>query len=253
MSYKNIFSTFLFLSALPLVILSQQLHEPMADGELVFGEMDDIVAVEAEYFYKQSEGSVRQWYRTSKNEAACVGRDDDGPHWKNAGNHAYLEILPDTRVSHDDTLTAGENFSNTPGTMGILHYKVNIENPGRYYVWVRAYSTGSEDNGLHVGINGEWPESGQRLQWCEGKNSWHWESKQRTETVHCGEAFLIYLDIEKSGVHDLTFSMREDGFEFDRFLLTREKEYLPEGIGPDVNVLWGALPEAYSLNNQNSK
>lgn len=253
MTHKITFCLLLFLLLLPQNVFSQELNNPIVDGELVFGEMDGLVAVEAEYFYKQTESTVRQWYRTSNDEVASVGRDDDGPHYKDAGNHAYLEILPDTRVSHDDTLTTGENFSNDPGKMGILHYKVNIENPGRYYVWVRAYSTGGEDNGLHVGINGDWPETGQRLQWCEGKNSWHWESKQRTEAVHCGEPFLIYLDIEKAGLHDLTFSMREDGFEFDRFLLTREKEYVPEGMGPEVNVHSGALPEAYSLDSQHSK
>lgn len=228
------FLLILVLSIFSIIVSAQNYSNPIVDEDVIFEEKDGIVAVEAEYFYKQSKSDVRQWYITSKSKQAKVGCDEDGPHYKDAGNNTYLEILPDTRVTHDDKLIAGENFSNKAGEMGIVHYKVKINTPGRYYVWARAYSSGAEDNGLHVGINGEWPETGQRLQWCEGKNTWRWESKQRTEKVHCGEPYLIYLDIEEAGIHEITFSMREDGFEFDRFLMTNEKDYVPTGIGPEV-------------------
>jgi len=132
--------------------------------------------------------------------------------------------------------------------MAVLHYKVHISNPGRYFVWVRAFSTGTEDNGIHVGINGNWPESGQRMQWCDGKHTWRWESKQRTQEVHCGEPYLIFLDIDKAGIHEITFSMREDGFEFDRFLLTSDKSFIPKGIGPDVHILPDAPAKSFKAS-----
>jgi hypothetical protein len=116
--------------------------------------------------------------------------------------------------------------------MGVLHYKVKINNPGRYYVWVRCYSSGAEDNSVHVGFNNTWPEHGQRMQWCDGKNAWTWASKQRTEKEHCGVPREIYLDIDKAGVYDIQFSMREDGFEMDKFILTRSIDYVPEGEVP---------------------
>ena len=231
---KNIIILIL-ISLISVAAFAQKFTNPIVKEDVVFEEKGGIVAVEAEYFFKQSKNDVRAWYRTSKNEIPKVGRDEDEPHYSGAGNNAYLEILPDTRTTHDDKLIRGENFSNTAGEMALLHYKVKINKTGRYYVWMRAYSTGTEDNGIHVGIDGTWPPTGQRLQWCEGKNTWRWESKQRTEEVHCGEPYLIYLDIEKAGIHEITFSMREDGFEFDRFLLTDKKEYRPEGVGPDVN------------------
>ncbi len=93
---------------------------------------------------------------------------------------------------------------------------------GKYYVWVRTFSTGSEDNGVHVGLNDNWPESSQRMQWCEGKDSWTWASKQRTEHVHCGEEKLIYLIIENPGIHNIMFSMREDGFTMDKWAMSLE-------------------------------
>ena len=217
---------------------STKFNTPIVDDEVVFQENNGMVAVEAEYFNKQSNTEIRQWYITSKDAVSNVGRDEDGQHHEGASNGTYIEILPDTRVTHSDTLVQGENFSNKAGEMGVLHYKVRINNPGRYYVWARAFSTGSEDNGLHVGLNGEWPEHGQRMQWCEGKNKWTWESKQRTKDVHCGVAKEIFLDIEKAGTHDIQFSMREDGFEFDKFILTKDSNYIPKEEGLKVTTLW---------------
>jgi hypothetical protein len=58
--------------------------------------------------------------------------------------------LPDMRVTHEDTLTHGENFSNKPGEMAAPHYRVQFSTPGRYYVRARAYSSGPEDSGCTI-------------------------------------------------------------------------------------------------------
>lgn len=206
-------------------------------GATVFKEVDGIVAVEAEHFAAQTQDQVRKWYITKTGNTPEITPDGDENHADSASGGAYLEILPDTRRTHADKLTSGENFCNEAGKMAILIYPVRFSTPGRYYVWVRAYSTGSEDNGLHVGLDGQWPASGQRLQWCEGKKSWRWESKQRTEKVHCGEPYKIYLDIETAGLHTIEFSMREDGFEFDKWFMTLDREFKrPEDAGPAVKT-----------------
>lgn len=183
------------------------------------------ITVEAESFVQQSSDDIRQWKIVSAAEAPTAQPDGDPPHHADASGGVYLELLPDTRRTHADKLTPGENFSNVPGKLGVLDYTVNFPEAGRYYVWVRAYSTGSEDNGIHVGLNGEWPESGRRMQWCEGKHQWFWESKQRTAAQHCGVAHGIYLDVPTAGEHTVSFSMREDGFEFDKFLLTTDRDH----------------------------
>lgn len=194
-------------------------------------EKDGFVVIEAESFRKQQKAEVRSWVRiTQKSTADAAVVDPDESHAASASGRAYLEALPDTRTTHDDKLIKGTNFSNEPGVMAVLEYPIKFTNPGRYYVWVSAYSTGSEDNGIHVGLNGTWPESGQRMQWCDGKNAWTWGSKQRTKEVHCGVEKLIYLDIPTAGVHTIFFSLREDGFEFDRFALS--KEYVSPGERP---------------------
>ncbi len=232
--------TIILLNGVSVYSQNETSNNAMVTEALVFEEVGGIVAVEAEYFFKQERTDIRKWYRTSKNEQPEVGRDEDSTHIDGASNNAYLEILPDTRVTHSDKLVPGENFSNEPGTIGILSYNVKINTPGRYYVWVRAFSSGGEDNGLHVGMDGEWPEHGQRMQWCTGKHRWTWGSRQRTQEVHCGVPNEIYLDIEAAGTHVIQFSMREDGFEFDKFILTNDRDYVPKEEGPSATM---KLPE----------
>ncbi|MEB3345187.1 carbohydrate-binding protein [Aquimarina gracilis] len=199
-------------------------------GDCVALEQNGVVAVEAEHFDSQTKTDKRKWY-VLNGGGPTPTPDPDPDHSNGASEGGYLEILPDTRVTHSDPLVNGESFSNAPGVLAIINYKVKFNNPGKYFVWVRAHSTGSEDNGVHVGINGTWPASGQRMQWCAGKNQWTWESKQRTNANHCGEAQKIFIDVPTTGIHTISFSMREDGFEMDKFVLS--KAYTkPSGTGP---------------------
>ena len=209
---------------------------PILDGQNYFEEKDGLVAVEAEFYFKQSKTDKRQWYRYTKHESPSIGNFLN--YSEGAGTNGYIKILPDTRQTHDDTLVKGTNFSNTPGSLGIVSYHVKINTPGRYYVWARAFSKGSEDNGVHVGLNDAWPEHGQRMQWCDGKNKWTWASKQRTKEEHCGVANEIYLDIAKPGIHEIQFSMREDGFAMDKFVLTTDKDFVPSEKGPPARIKW---------------
>ncbi len=211
-------------------------------------EENGVVAVEAEHFQSQSKTDKRKWY-FQDGTVSTPTPDPDPSHHASASGNGYLEILPDTRVTHDDPLVNGESFSNTPGIVGVLDYKVKFTTPGRYFVWVRLYSTGAEDNGIHVGIDGTWPASGQRMQWCAGKNQWTWESKQRTNANHCGEAELIYIDVPTAGIHTISFSMREDGVEIDKFVMSQSYTK-PSGVGPE-EVLVNCTLSVNDVDRQN--
>ncbi len=221
---------------------------PIASADLVFAEENGVLAIEAEHFFKQTATGKRAWHLTTATHRYQADDDADPTHVVGASGGAYLEILADTRYHHGHKLIRGENFSPEPGKIGILHYKAHFTNPGRYHVWVRAHSTGSEDNGIHVGLNGRWPASGQRMQWCQGKRTWRWESAQRTEKNHCGEHGRIWLDIPSAGEHVIQFSMREDGFEFDKFLLTKDPKFArPTDAGPISMVKSGNAPKAFAI------
>jgi GH43 family beta-xylosidase len=182
-------------------------------------EVNGFVEVEAENYLEQTKNQKRSWEKFSLQTA--------DNHAQAAGKNSYIKCLPDTRKTHDDKLIKEENFTDKAGEMAVLSYTINFTTTGRFYVWVRAYSTGSEDNGIHLGFDNQWIESGKRMQWCDGKNKWTWASKQRTTENHCGEPYKIYIDVPTTGEHTIQFSMREDGFEFDKFLLTTDKTFDP--------------------------
>ncbi len=193
-----------------------------------FQEKGGFLKVEAEDFHsKSSNNKKRDWYRRSESDTLPFNTTLITNHSDTASGGAYIEALPDTRITHDDSLIVGENFFPEPGVGGIVSYKVNIRNPGKYYVWASAFSSGSEDNGVHVGLDGEWPESGARMQWCDGKEKWTWSSAQRDPENHCGVPKTIYLEISKAGEYTISFSMREDGFEMDAWLITTDLAYSP--------------------------
>ena len=174
------------------------------------------IRVEAESFVSQRNTDKREWCRSQDCPAEWQGLS--------TGNMEYTAIIPDTRLTHDDQLIRGENFTNRSGQVAIASYEVDFAMPGRYYVWVRAYSRGSEDNSVHVGLNGQWPESGARMQFCPGKNQWYWDNRQRTIDDHCGVIGGIWIDVPSAGRHTVEFSMREDGFVMDAFYLTLSSE-----------------------------
>ena len=105
----------IIVSSLFLNAQSTIFNTPIVDNDVIFLENNGMIAVEAEYFNKQSNFELRQWYITSKDAISKVGNDNDEQHHLGASNDAYIEILPDTRVSHSDKLIQGENFSNKAG------------------------------------------------------------------------------------------------------------------------------------------
>jgi len=179
---------------------------------MVTRSSDNDIRVEAEDFVTQRLTEKRKWCR----------KQNCPEEWQRiaSGREDFIAITPDSRLTHDDRLIRGENFTNKPGKMAVISYDIDFPMAGRWYVWVRTFSRGSEDNSVHVGLNGDWPESGARMQYCPGRNQWYWDSRQRTIEDHCGVIGGIWIDVPSAGQHSVEFSMREDGFIMDAFYLT---------------------------------
>lgn len=213
-------------------------------------ETDGMVAVEAEDFVAQSNDAIRRWYVTTPMTIAPDLPDPDGNHANSASGRAYIEILPDNRTNHDEVLIryvddeTDANFSPVPGKMGVLSYPIYFNSAGLYVFWARAFSTGPEDNGLHVGINGTWPESSSRVQLCPGKHQWTWSSAQRRPENHCGVPRTVLLSVPNPGLHTIQLSMREDGFELDKFILTKDFNFTPEGDSIPASIREEAIVES---------
>lgn len=215
-------------NALTLIPDNLSIKEQLKDS-LPFEEKEDFLEIKAEDFhYSSDNGTERNWYLRSDTPDVTLYDDNVTNHSDTASGNSYIEALSDTRITHDDPLIHGENFFPIAGVGGIVSYKVKINTPGKYYVWAQAFSSGTEDNGAHVGLDERWPESGARIQWCDGKNKWTWSSAQRMPDNHCGEPNTIFLTIYEPGEYIISFSMREDGFELDRWIMTNNSNFIPK-------------------------
>ena len=58
----------------------------------------------------------------------------------------------------------------------------------------------------------------------------------------------LYLDIPTAGEHRIQFSIREDGLEFDKFVLARDRDYRPDALGPTAVVKKGMAPPPKTLS-----
>ena len=175
---------------------------------------------EAETFVSSDE----RWVLTEPGTAQ-TSPDPDPNHSDLAIGNAYLELLPDIRVTHADPTSPPVAYWSNPGIGPTLAYQVDFPEAGRYHVHVRALSTGTEDNGIYVGLNDDWPASGLRLQFCTAGQGWRWSSRQRDSGSNgpCGIEKTIWLDVVSPGINLVKFSAREDGFEIDHVMLIKDK------------------------------
>lgn len=99
----------------------QGVSNPVVEASTHFNEVDGLVAVEAEHFFKQELKDVRAFYMTNSEETPKFEPDGDPAHVGGASNGAYLEILPDTRRNHSEKLVGGVNFTMCPVRRRLFH------------------------------------------------------------------------------------------------------------------------------------
>jgi len=227
--------------------LGQGTTEPIVDEGLVFGESQGLVAVEAEHFYRQTRKDKRAWYINSPRHSPQVWPDHDAAPVADAGGHAYVEALPDLFHSEKDPIIPGDNLG-ANGELAVLHYKVFFDEPGEYFIWTRLRSNDEEDNTIQAGIDGIWPDTAKILQSPVNHKAWVWKSDNRVSR-NPWKIGRASLQVAERGLHDVQFCMREDGEEFDRFILTKDPNFaIAEGVGPEVTVRDGKCPATFSLS-----
>jgi len=253
---KNLISGIMIRSGLLLLAFiltlanakGQNSSLPIAGEDLVFGSSSGPIVVEAELFYKQTLTEKRAWYINSPIHHPGVWPDHDTASYTNAGGLAYVEGLPDLFHSDEDPIIPGDNLGSN-GDLAVLHYKVWFPGSGRYFIWTRLRSNDQEDNTTQAGINGTWPQTAKILQSPVEKKEWTWKSENRISR-NPWKIGRASLDIPSKGIQDIQFCLREDGEEFDQFILTSDSLFQPEEKvpAPKVTVYSGQLPEPFNLN-----
>ncbi|MES1172938.1 MAG: hypothetical protein ABUL62_01325 [Myxococcales bacterium] len=104
-----------------------------------------------------------------------------------------------------------------------LNFPVKFATTGTYQVWVRGLGAGSADRTIHAGIDGTAVASADRISGFSASYAW---SKSTLDGP------VATISVTSAGVHTINLWMREDGFRFDRLLLTTSTSFVPSGAGP---------------------
>ena len=168
---------------------------------------DGIVSIEAENFDENTPEGVHEWVFLTE------------PH--GFSGTGFMRAMPD-----------GGGGGNPR-----LDFVVDFVKTGTHYVWVRGYSTSGTDDSCHAGLDGDETTS-DRIQAGSGNSSWEW-SIQRRESLGPAQVEVVSV-----GVHTLHVRMREDGWRFDKIVLTTNPDYRPTGEGPEESHR-GARLKAY--------
>jgi hypothetical protein len=166
-----------------------------------FVEKGGLLVIEAENFATTVSRNNRAWTEKTNTAGAAGGE--------------FMAVEPDK-----GTLINSGYTSSSPE----LRYNVTFTTPGTYYVWARSWNVNGSSDSIHVGLNGQAQPSADRLS-PSGVGAWVWGSNTMDRVV-------ATLTVPAAGTYILNVWMREDGFQFDRLLLTTDSKYAPSGSGP---------------------
>jgi len=193
---------------------------PDTSGQSCFEEQGGVLCVEAESFHQKfarvpTGGSVLEHRWDLMTDRA--GYSGDG----------FMVNLPDERC---ETCTSPSSPRDNSGAD--LLFRVKVNTAGTYRVWVRGMSMGGQSNGVHVGIDGYLPNNGpgSNISGFRPENTWVWEHGHKEYSVEPN----IYIT---AGMHTLHIWGRDDGFRFDKVLLSISQPAAPSGSGPAESVL----------------
>jgi hypothetical protein len=158
----------------------------------------DMIAIEAEHFHARQARSGHNWDIVTESH--------------NSAGEAI-------RAQPNNGANINTDYVNTSPH---LEYRIDVETPGRYYVWVRAKGANNADDSVHVGIDGVASPNGYRV--SDFESYWTWSS------TLMGTGARAFLDIP-AGEHVLDLWMREDGVIIDKIVLTSDAQFEPEGQG----------------------
>ena len=130
-----------------------------------------------------------------------------------ASGSKFMRAEPDVGINHNTAYAV-----NSP----MLGFNVSFTTAGTYHVWVRGYSTNGSSDSVHVGLDGKEISTSDRIN-SFSSNNWTWHKN----TMDGSPATLNITP----GEHVINVWMREDGFRFDKIILTTNSAFVPGGTG----------------------
>ena len=164
----------------------------------VYQESGGLLVFEAEHFHSSVSRSGEAW--TTESKVGASGGD--------------IVSTPDGSTPYQGS---------TEGNSAEITYEVQVDTPGTYYIWVKGYVDGGDDDSLHIGIDGQYLNTSDAITGFGSGGGWS------TGTMSGG---LAYIEITEAGRHQINLWVREDGFEADKIVLSTDSNFNPSGNGP---------------------
>jgi glucose/arabinose dehydrogenase len=184
--------------SLPREIIPQSRLSPGASFKQDAGA-DGIVSIEAESYHGHVDRSGHSWVPTAP-----------------AGFSGSGSLLADPNI--------GANIqTGYAAASPRLDFKINFVKTGVHQVWVRGIGANGSDDSVHVGLDGVETATSDKI--SSFFTSWTW-SRATMDNV------AATINVTAPGVHTVNVWMREDGFVFDKLVLTVNANYVPSGTGP---------------------
>lgn len=149
-------------------------------------------------------------------------------------NHDWIVLSESTASGGSAYISSPDvGLNQNTGYVGVsprLDYRVNFDRAGTFTVWVRgkaiAGKVGTSDS-VHVGLNGSESSTSDKITGFGDGYGW---SKNTMDGVQAT------INIPSPGEHTVNVWMREDGFTFDKLILTPVDSFTPSGNGPQEST-----------------
>ena len=161
-------------------------------------------------------------------------RAPDGHAWVVQADRAgfsgtgYVQPLADSGVNLGSTLGFITNGAR-------LDFTVNFTKTGTHYYWFRGGEPAAAGNGdsVHAGIDGTAPANLVQLTGAPTftTTGWNWVGSNATTRAS--------IEVTAAGPHTINAWMREDGFYFDKLIITTDADFSPTDVGPAESASTG--------------
>ncbi|MFW2404642.1 MAG: chitobiase/beta-hexosaminidase C-terminal domain-containing protein, partial [Gammaproteobacteria bacterium] len=165
---------------------------------------DGLLSIEAESFHVNTANGGKDWVLVSPGGESGAGA---------------MEAAPNTGTN---------NKTNYESASPRLDYEVEFAHAGTHFIWIRGIGSSDFDDSLHVGLNGSGSSSSEGITYFINGSTFSWAN---TSLV---TGSVATVNVPSPGLHTLNIWMREDGFVFDKVVLTKNASLDPEvTYGPE--------------------
>ena len=143
------------------------------------------------------------------------------------GGHSWEDVYPVGHVG-SAALQAQPNIGANRNTgfaalSPRADYRVDFDQTGLHFIWVRGTGADGDDDSLHLGLDGVAQDTSVRLSGFGPSFGWSGTTMNEVRAV---------IDVPTTGTHTLNVWMREDGMIFDKLVLSTDPTFTPAGTGP---------------------